>query len=194
MRLIINKVLTFSMVLSAIIGIAAGFGIVSRPAIASGAPYTCPNGTVIEVGQGISQEQVQKACLGNSPCSGSSSFLGLPTWYKYLDIGPQGGDDCAVTGPTEPTGCSLVDDDTCKLDSQAVVGRVSLAIIEILLRIAALVSVAFVIKGGFNYITSQGEPENTKSARQTITNSLIGLVISLVATGAVAFIANTLTK
>ncbi len=140
----------------------------------------------------------QRASAAVSSACDNSNILNFPTWYKYLDVGEEkqivGGtekviDDCAIIGPVNTEG-----EHAGELNTQAVVGRVSLAVIEILLRIAALVSVAFVIKGGFNYITSQGEPENTKSARQTITNSLIGLVISLVATGAVAFIANTLTK
>ncbi len=128
-------------------------------------------------------------------CNGSSSFLGLPTWYRYLDIGRKevydddnnviAVDECAIIGPSDGDG---------GIDWGAASGRIGLAVIEIMLRLAAIVALGFVIYGGFRYITSQGEPDSAKSARQTITNSLIGLVISLVATGAVAFIANQFTS
>lgn len=117
-------------------------------------------------------------------CSDSTSFLGFPTWYKYLDIGPEEGDPCAVTGPKNAEG---------EFDWEAASGRIALAIIEILLRIATIVSLGYVVYGGFRYITSQGEPDATKSARQTIINAMIGLVIALLATGIVAFVANRLT-
>ncbi len=112
------------------------------------------------------------------------TFLGLPTWYKYLELGEQDGDPCAIIGPEGDEG---------GLDMRAVVGRVALAITEILLRLAAVISVGFVMYGGFRYIISQGEPDSAKVARQTILNALIGLVISIIATGLVFFIASTLT-
>ncbi|MDQ3123967.1 MAG: hypothetical protein M3Q14_04785 [bacterium] len=112
-----------------------------------------------------------------------ASFLGLPTWYRYLELDT----NCEIVGP-------MREDDPTKLDWQKASGRVGLAIIEILLRIVGLVAVVYVIYGGFRYITSEGEPENAKSARQTIINGLIGLIISLVATGLVAFAAKLLTS
>lgn len=112
-------------------------------------------------------------------CDGD--LLGIPTWHKYLDKGPE--PDCEITGPK----------DGDKIDWRAASGRVALAVLEILIRIGTLISVGFVIYGGFRYITSQGEPENTKSASQTILNAVIGLVIALIATASVGFIATRLT-
>jgi type IV secretory pathway VirB2 component (pilin) len=63
------------------------------------------------------------------------------------------------------------------------------AITEILLRLAALIAVIMVIVGGVSYITSQGDPNKTKQALNTIINSLIGLVISVAAATIVTFIA-----
>jgi hypothetical protein len=109
-------------------------------------------------------------------CNPGSGGLFLPTWYKYLE------------GAQDETGrCEIL------LNFPNDIGRILLAVIEIMLRVGGLVAVAFVIYGGFRYITSQGEPDNTKSARQTITNAIIGLVITLVATATVAFFARTLT-
>lgn len=109
-------------------------------------------------------------------CDKGSGSLFLPTWYKYLDT------------TQTPTGCSI------NMDFPADVGKILLAVVEILLRVGGIVAVFFVIYGGFRYITSQGEPENTKSARQTITNALIGVVITTIATVAVSFIGSQFIK
>lgn len=119
-----------------------------------------------------------------SGCDKSSSFLGLPTWYKYLDVGPnKNGDPCAVQLPSDPKG---------NVDWALTGGRIGLAVIEILLRIAGVVSVAFVIYGGINLTLSEGDPEKAKQGRGTIINALIGLLIVILATAVVNFVGNTL--
>lgn len=109
------------------------------------------------------------------------TLLGLPVWYKYLE-----GTCDEIAGPYRDR------NEAKGLDWPAASGRVALAVVEIMIRIGTLVAVGFVIYGGFRYILSQGDPEGTKSARQTILNAVIGLVIALVATGGVAFTANVL--
>jgi hypothetical protein len=134
-------------------------------------------------------------------CDRSVAFLKLPTWYAYLDIGPErtkddGGaiiDKCAIIGPTKTDDAKTEEDESKELDLAKVIPLVGLAVLEIMLRIAGLAGLFFVIYGGFKYITSQGEPDKTKQSRQTITNALIGIVISIIAAAAVSFIANTLT-
>lgn len=131
---------------------------------------------------------------GGSGCS--TSFLGLPTWYRYLQLNSA----CDVVGPTSEVATGQDDDPNTTMnesvkeqfDWERASGYIAIAIVEILLRLASLVAVGFVIYGGFRYITSQGEPENAKSARQTIINALIGLVIAIAAASIVAFIGNRL--
>lgn len=118
-------------------------------------------------------------------CDGSSSFLGFPTWYKYLDVREENGDPCAIQLPKDSQG---------NADWSKAAPRIGLAIIDILLRLATLAALGFVIYGGFRYITSQGEPDATASARQTILNAVIGLIIALLSSGIVAFVARTLTS
>jgi len=113
------------------------------------------------------------------------SFLLLPRWYKYLDIGPNGNDPCAVIGPKDTDG---------KLDATKVGGLIGLAVVDILLRIGGLVAVVYVIYGGFKYILSQGEPDNTRKARGTILASLIGLVIVMLSSAAVNFVGRVIIK
>ncbi len=52
---------------------------------------------------------------------------------------------------------------------------------------AGIISVAFLIYGGYQYLTSSGNDEKIKAGQKTITNSVIGLVIVLAA----ALIINT---
>lgn len=98
----------------------------------------------------------------------------LPTWYKYID------------GTQTKNGCDLV------FEFPNDLGAIGLAVIEILLRIGTFAAVAFVIYGGFLFLTSQGEPDKAASARKTIINAVIGLVITLFATGIVSFIGGQL--
>lgn len=114
----------------------------------------------------------------------TSSFLGLPSWHRYLEKDIKNG-RCEIVGPSSQ-------EDPTQLDWPRVVGYVSIAVVEILLRIASLVAVGYVVYGGFRYITSQGDPENAKSARQTIINAIIGLVIAIASASIVSFLGNRL--
>lgn len=108
-------------------------------------------------------------------CSDSSgSFLGFPTWYKYLDYQFADG-ECRV-----------------EFDVSKDVPKILLAVFEILLRVAGIAAVVFVIVGGFQYILTQGEPDKAKAARGTILNALIGLVIAMSAALMVSFLARTI--
>lgn len=98
----------------------------------------------------------------------------IPSWYKYID------------GEQVQGRCEL------KFRFPDDIGAILLALIEILLRIGAIVAVAFVIYGGFLYITSQGEPDKALQARTTIINALVGLMIAILATGIVTFIGGQL--
>jgi hypothetical protein len=52
-----------------------------------------------------------------------------------------------------------------------------LSIIKIFLQIVGLVAVAYIIYGGFRYVTSGGDEKAVETAKKTILNSLIGLVV-----------------
>lgn len=120
-------------------------------------------------------------------CTNSSftdKFFGLPTWYKYLNTDPS-----PITGKCEVT-FNLMDGGKFNGSDILLVG---LGVIDILVRIAALAAVAFVLYGGLKYITSQGSPDGTKGAQNTILNAVIGLAISVVAAAVVAYLGNVLT-
>ena len=50
-------------------------------------------------------------------------------------------------------------------------------IIQILLAVAFLISVLFLVYGGFQYVFSAGSDDKAKAGRKTVLNSLIGIAI-----------------
>lgn len=141
----------------------------------------------------------QQASAAIDPACDKGSILGLPPWYKYLDVGPKdiknskgqsvGVDKCAIKGPlNDPS------DEKSGLDWGKAGGKVGLAVVDILLRVGGMVAVAFVIYGGVRLTLSGGEPDKFKQAKDTVIHAMIGLVIVLVSTAAVNFVGSTLIK
>ncbi len=93
-----------------------------------------------------------------------------------------------------PTWYDGLQNSSCEIDvdfsKPEVLWTVGFNLIEILLRVGGLVAIGFIIYGGFMFATSQGDPEGAKRARQTITNALIGVVISIFASTIVMFISS----
>lgn len=116
---------------------------------------------------------------------GKPLFLGLlQPWYQYLTLKDDG-----------QGGCKIVN---FYGSSQQVLGGhspfllIALAIVDDLIRIAALVAVGYVIYGGFRFMTSNGSADETQKARETIINALVGVVLATLAASIVAFIGNKL--
>ena len=55
-----------------------------------------------------------------------------------------------------------------------------------------IIAVIFIIIGGINYTTSQGDPGKVKKAKYTILYAVIGLIVSLLAFAITAFVLNAL--
>lgn len=116
------------------------------------------------------------------PCSfPTSGFFGIPTWYQYLT-----GVEVLTYNPltnAENTICSP------HLNGVGDFWLVGLAVIDILLRVIGIVVVGWIIWGGLQYLTSQGEPDRTKRAKDTVLNAFIGLVITMTAVVLIRFLA-----
>ncbi len=110
-----------------------------------------------------------------SDCKADNLFGIIPPWYKYLPFKSTDAAKCVV--------------DLNLTDNPEQFWLVGFGIVDILLRVAGIVAVAYVIYGGFRYITSQGESENLKNARNTIINALIGVAITILASSFVSFFA-----
>jgi beta-lactamase regulating signal transducer with metallopeptidase domain len=67
-------------------------------------------------------------------------------------------------------------------------------IINILSVVIGAVAVVMIIIGGFRYVTSGGNAESTKSARQTIVYAIVGLIIVALAQIIVHFVLNAVSS
>jgi hypothetical protein len=114
--------------------------------------------------------------FADAPAACSSLFFGLPAWYKYLPSGDFAGKSCQIDNFNFPGDFTYV----------------AVAAVDIALAIAGMAAVFFVIYGGIQYVISQGEPDKTRGAKNTITNALVGLVIAGIAISVVSFLGSQL--
>ncbi len=68
----------------------------------------------------------------------------------------------------------------CKDGSVSGIGILMGNLINFLTTLTIIVSVFFVMYGGFQYITSSGNEKGVEKAKQTITYALIGLLVSFI--------------
>lgn len=90
-------------------------------------------------------------------------LLTFPAWYRGLL-----NDDCEVENPGRG------DDDLSNF-----IWKIALNVIDMLMQLIGYASVVFLIIGGFRYITATGEPDKMTTAKKTVTNAIIGLMIAL---------------
>lgn len=110
-------------------------------------------------------------------------FFGLVPWYQYLDYGKD----------PDTGSCAIKNFVVVEAGKSSSVPLILLAIVDDLLRIAGLVAVGFIIYGAIKYTTSQGVPDQTSQAQNTIVNALIGLVVAMIGVGLVSFIGKSLS-
>lgn len=98
----------------------------------------------------------------------TQSFFGIPTWYEYLSF-----------------------DDSCSVDTDVAnaIILIIFAATDILLYLGGFIAAFYILYGGFQFIMAQGSPDKITSARQTLLNAVIGLIIVMVASQAIGFIA-----
>jgi hypothetical protein len=106
-------------------------------------------------------------------CTKEVSLLGIPPWYSNLC--KEGTNDVTVEDP----------------GAAAII--ILLNIIGIAVRLAGYGAVGFVIWGGIQYIIANGDSGKLSSAKKTIQNALIGLLIALSAIAIVTFIGSSYT-
>ncbi len=115
-------------------------------------------------------------------CKPGTEILGVfPTWYKYLPgqllTDSIGGLQCI------PQISSIND-----------VWLIVAAVTDMLLRIAVMVATVFIIVGGVRYISSQGLPDKTAQARDTIIKSVVGMVIALASATVLTYVVGQVIK
>ena len=107
--------------------------------------------------------------------------LGIPPWYRGLTEGS----DCSIKG------VSGSGDNGDGLSS--FIWTIALNVVEMVIVIIAYISVGFILYGGFLFMTGGGSPAMIEKARKTLTNAVIGLIISMASIGIVNFIFSIIT-
>lgn len=96
-------------------------------------------------------------------CS-TRSFLTFPAWYRGLTDS-----NCDIVSPTDPSVGGLSN----------FIWIIVLNVIEILLQVIAYAATLMIIYGGFRFLSSAGNAQGIEQGKKTITNAVIGLVISI---------------
>lgn len=109
-------------------------------------------------------------------CSTTGPF-GIPTWFRGLVD-----DNCEVQWPSGSGNSEH------GLDRFITIILINIS--DMITRIIGLVAVGFIIFGGFKYMLAQGDPNKVASAKKTIANAIIGLVIAMLAVVLVNFVFN----
>jgi len=120
-------------------------------------------------------------------CSSNTSFLGIPAWYKYLEVVlSSNGKSCEVQLRGEKIeGTNML---------KKALPNIAVAVLDALLRVAGLIAFIFVVLSGFRFVFAQGDPSKEKQARSALFDAVIGMLIAMFAAFIVGFIGNNLIK
>lgn len=101
-------------------------------------------------------------------------LLTFPAWFRGLTTA-----DCDIESPSEKGIARFI-------------WKIVLNVVEFMLQLVAYISVGYIITGGFKYMTSSGSPDGMTKAKRTITNAVVGLVISIFSVAIVNVVVNAL--
>lgn len=102
-------------------------------------------------------------------------LLTFPAWYKGLTDA-----NCNIKSPTQAGGLPTF------------IWTIALNVLELLLQLVGYLAVGFIIRGGFKYMTSVGDPGETAKAKKIVMDAVIGLVISLFSVAIVNLVAGSI--
>ena len=105
------------------------------------------------------------AVSAQSACDDKGKILTLKPWYYGLTNA-----DCSIVSPSD-------------YGMEKFIGRIALTVVEDLLHLVGLVTVGFIIYGGFIYMTSSGAPDKASRGLKTVLNAAIGLCVALASIG-----------
>lgn len=110
------------------------------------------------------------SCPGQTPL--------IPRWYEGM-CASDGSIESPVSGGSGDTGKQL----------GSFIAKIAMNIVTIILYVVGYVSLAFIIVGGFKYMTQGDNSSGTVAARKTIQNAVIGLILSIASVAIVRFVA-----
>lgn len=172
-RLVLLGVAAFTTVLSL-------FGSLSTVAYAADSTtITCDDGRQIQTYATNPDKATICASSTPEPC-GSSTVFFIPAWYKGLQDS-----SCAFspayTDSVSNKPCVKGSTADCKPNISKTALLVGLNVLQAALVVVGYITIIFLIKGGFEYMLSTGDPGRITSAKGTIRNAVIGLVIAILA-------------
>jgi hypothetical protein len=118
----------------------------------------------------------QASYAATSPCV--TRFLTFPAWFRGLT----------------DSNCDIKKPDSSKAGLSKFIWTIVLNVIEIILQLVGYASVAYIMYGGFKYLTSAGASDGIVKARKIITNAVVGLVLSIFSVAIVNVVAGALTQ
>jgi hypothetical protein len=101
----------------------------------------------------------------------TTAFLTFPAWYNGMTNA-----DCSLKSPNDYNTAPVGQPSN---GLSVFIWHIVLNVIDIVLQLVGYISVIFIMIGGFTFLTSSGEAANIAKAKNTITNAIIGLVISI---------------
>lgn len=105
-------------------------------------------------------------------------LLTLPAWYNGLSVVKDG--NCEMKSPTDVGGIGNY------------IWLIALNVVEIILQLVGYIAVGFIIFGGYKYMISAGSPDGMVKARKTITNAIVGLILSIASVAIVNLVAGAI--
>lgn len=105
----------------------------------------------------------------------NDTMLTFPAWFKGLTDG-----NCNIKSPKDAGGLSTF------------IWTIILNIVEIMLQLIGYLAAGFIIRGGFKYMTSIGDPGEMAKAKKIIMDAVIGLIISILSVAIVNLIAGAI--
>jgi hypothetical protein len=111
-------------------------------------------------------------------------FLAAPLSVAAFDPFPSSSVNCSSA-----TSSAVCTDKTTTTDP---VTTTIINVTHIIALVAGIAAVILIIIGGLRYITANGDSNNINSAKNTILNALIGLVVIVAAQAIIAFVVDRL--
>jgi hypothetical protein len=108
--------------------------------------------------------------------NGKHAFFGLPHWWDYIHSGQYDAFNKCMPHVEFPAG----------------IWAIGLAALDIMLFVAGIVAFGSIIWAGFEYVITEGNSEKGVSARKRVVNSIVGLVIVMIASVLVQFVGDRL--
>ena len=118
---------------------------------------------------------VYASAAGSCP---PDTVFGIPAWYK----GMQNASTCEFQPERDGTA----------VNGTRTAIKIGMNVLQAALVVAGYAAIIMLIRGGYMYMLSAGAPDGISSAKKTIRNAIIGLVIALLAAAIVNAVAGVI--